>query len=504
MTTQLSASIRLRLISDIDSKAKAIAGRINELQTQIEQTGDQGGQATAELGQKFKELAAVTREAERAERDFARSQQFLAREASAAEEAIEQLGTATRAGTAGQQGMAAGMRGISDEAKRSGREMGGTVNVVAEMAYSFGTAIPSMREYGTQLAMMGGNAYQLGAAFGPMGVGIGVVMGLLPSLITMFSDADGAMDGAATQAERAARGFDTLRDSIRDAREEQEEWTRLMDGGESAAETRDALATQENIATEARKTLDNRRRALRQTNRSMSGSRFVRSAFDDAITSGATTEQELFDTVWQQVERRMESQGYTGARYASQREDIRRTVERDAQRMGRQLRGIREAEDEVAQQESRTENLRTAVVAAETREAEEQAEEDAREAEQNRSERAGAIRGELGDHIAGLPRRLRGRARQYLADGTLLQRRGIMRRFEDGDRVRELVNASDEIAQEDRERRRAAGDRALQGPPQRIEVDITAGEGLRANARAVTPGTEVTNIGTGTAVGGAG
>ncbi len=436
---EIGAAIRVRMISDVEAEIAKLTAELRSLESTIEEGGDGAAAAAKRQKKAFQELAAAQRRGEKIERDFARVHRFLADQSGAAEGATDELAQATeRLGDV--QVEAGGKVGMfSDAAKNQGRHLGGLVNVGAELAYSFGTAVPAFQKVGMQMAMMGGSAYQLGAAFGPLGVAVGVVMGLLPSLISGMGDSGDAMGGAASDADRAARSFDGLRQAIREAREEQDEWNRLMAGEESSEETRDALEAREVQLTEARKVVDGRRRDLRQVNRSMSGSRFVRDAFDSAITGGANTEEELFNQVWQQVERRMDAQGYTGARYASQREDIRRTVERDAQRMGRQLRGVRQAEGQVEDLEKRTEELRSSVEAAERREAGEQAEEDAREAEEQRRAGSSAVNAELARLVGGIRnRRVRSRVQQRLRSGQL----------RDSD-IRRIAGANDGTSAED-------------------------------------------------------
>ena len=114
-----------------------------------------------------------------------------------------------RQGAAGADQFARALRGgpamafpaITKESQNSGRSMGMLVNSVSEMTYSMGTAVPGMRTFAMQIAMLGGNAVTLGASFGPLGVAIATVVGLAPSLIGLFTDSG---DEAAETTDRVA------------------------------------------------------------------------------------------------------------------------------------------------------------------------------------------------------------------------------------------------------------------------------------------------------------
>ncbi|HEU4613094.1 MAG TPA: hypothetical protein VFS15_13480, partial [Kofleriaceae bacterium] len=104
---------------------------------------------------------------------------------------------ATRTAAQETKSAAQATQAASRESANAGRTLGGTINVVAEFGYSLSTAIPSMRTFGVQLAMMGGTAYQMGASFGVVGAAVGAVVGLLPSAISMFSKVEESAANAA-------------------------------------------------------------------------------------------------------------------------------------------------------------------------------------------------------------------------------------------------------------------------------------------------------------------
>ena len=111
-------------------------------------------------------------------------------------EGMKKLAAEAKATEVQVQNLDKGLGGISKASKNRGRELGGLVNVAAELGFSVGAAVPALRQMGTQLAIMGGSAYQLGAAFGVVGVGVAVLTGVVPILISAVTDLISASDAA--------------------------------------------------------------------------------------------------------------------------------------------------------------------------------------------------------------------------------------------------------------------------------------------------------------------
>lgn len=110
-----------------------------------------------------------------------------------------------------------GLRGVSDESKKMGRGLGEGVNMVTEMAYGFSGLSPKIREVTVGLAGAGNNAFIMGASMGPLGVGLALVIGLLPSLIQLLTDSG---DEAITTAESfdvTTESIQTMIDKLREA-----------------------------------------------------------------------------------------------------------------------------------------------------------------------------------------------------------------------------------------------------------------------------------------------
>lgn len=158
-----------------------------------------------ELQTQSKALSARLRELEAAGETNSTEFKELSRAYVQAREASSQLGRQASQVSRGMRGQAqaarastAALGGSRKASQNAGRNMGMLVNSVAELGYSFGTAIPGMQRYGTQMAMMGGNAVTFGAALGPVGVAIGVVSGLLPVAIAAFTEFSGSTDNASS------------------------------------------------------------------------------------------------------------------------------------------------------------------------------------------------------------------------------------------------------------------------------------------------------------------
>ncbi|MEQ9080828.1 MAG: hypothetical protein RLP09_43600, partial [Sandaracinaceae bacterium] len=293
--TELDAALRLKLIDEVSATAKQIADkfgivgaeawrsakdasaaltemRLKELEARTEanrlsrelRTMRASGEATEqeirELSVKLVQAREETRRFGAEARNLARAEREMGKAASGAGSA---LANAARQSTAVQTASAdsaqatqrsAGMLNlVSKESKNTGREVGGLVNVFAELGYSIGAAVPGGQQFGTQMAMMGGSAFQLGASFGVWGTVLGVVVGLFPTLLSLLQRTDDANEDLADSNARVNQTFLERVDAIRQAREEQERLLALDRGEQSVEEQRDALTEAERqVAKEER------------------------------------------------------------------------------------------------------------------------------------------------------------------------------------------------------------------------------------------------------------
>ena len=163
--TDVRASIHVELIDEVTAKAAAISASMERAEASIVDAGNDGA-------------AAMTR---------------LDRSMDQARAGANQLRTSTGAmATANQRAAAAsisadrGMGRITEASKRQGLALAENVNLTSELALGFSTLSPATRELGIAFASAGNNAYQLGRSFGPMGVGVGLVIGLLPRRHQLF------------------------------------------------------------------------------------------------------------------------------------------------------------------------------------------------------------------------------------------------------------------------------------------------------------------------------
>lgn len=120
--------------------------------------------------------------------------------------------------------------GVSDEAKKAGRELGLNVNLLSEMTLGFGSLSPKLRESAVQFASVGNNVVTMGASFGPAGVALGVFVGALPSLISLLMDSGDAMEDLAIETDAATQSLLSQLDAIRRVREEQAQRSRIERG----------------------------------------------------------------------------------------------------------------------------------------------------------------------------------------------------------------------------------------------------------------------------------
>lgn len=239
--------------------------------------------------------------------------------------------------------------------QNAGRQMGMLVNSVSELGYSFGTAIPGMQTYGTQLAMMGGNAVTFGAAMGPAGVAVGVLSGLLPVAIgalNSFSDStDDATDSQHSFERATKNATNALEGQIEAMRRAARE--RNLDSGGMVASGQAGESVEE-----LEERLRRQRAQLQQITRS--GGEFDR-AMSALSEAGERHGREL-------SERTFEAQREASERLVSVRESRaaleRRIAETEAmrdQRMQQQLAamvGERVAEED--EEEERQEDRRSA------------------------------------------------------------------------------------------------------------------------------------------------
>lgn len=229
--SELSASILLTLRDEVSQRARAISARIKELEKQIEQGGDVGAAAAVELRQEFEALTQTTRESEAITRRFNQAQRSLAT-------GTDGTAAATRGMAGAQQRAGSAISFVSKESKNQGREIGGLVNVFAELGYSVGAAVPGMQQTGTQLAIMGGTAYQLGAAFGVAGAAVGVLSGLLPTLISALSGASREARNLKQDLDESIETYETLMSKIQRRYRFEEEQRALAAGEKDVVQQR--------------------------------------------------------------------------------------------------------------------------------------------------------------------------------------------------------------------------------------------------------------------------
>ena len=210
------------------------------------QTAAAGATSVEGLARADLQAANASRQLARAEIQAAKASATLATNARNASAATASLSPA--AGTAIQ---AVGR--ITQAQKLQGLGMAQNINLVSELAMGFGNMSPKTRELGLAFATAGNNSFALASALGPMGVVVGTVVGLAPSLIKMFTDAGSAADGAASSMDGARRAFLAMVDAQRQGREQMESSERLLEGEATTEEIDDAIAVTRQLQAKAQR-----------------------------------------------------------------------------------------------------------------------------------------------------------------------------------------------------------------------------------------------------------
>ena len=122
------------------------------------------------------------------------------------------------------------LRGLlrpTDAMKNRGRQLGQVFNELTEVTFGFTSALgrtnPQLMQLGINLAGAGNSAYMLGGAFGPLGVAVGAMIGMLPSLVAWLIDTGDELDNVADAAENATSWMKELDKAISKVRERQRE-----------------------------------------------------------------------------------------------------------------------------------------------------------------------------------------------------------------------------------------------------------------------------------------
>lgn len=486
--TTLDASLRLKLVDEVTATARQIADkfgivgaeawksakdasaaltemRLKELEARTEanglsrelrnmrSSGEASEQEIRELSVRLVEAREKARRFAGEARNIARAEREMAQAASGAGSQLANAVRQTASVEAASEPAQDGARGVgrllnlvSKESKNTGREMGGLVNVFAELGYSVGAAVPGMQQFGTQMAMMGGSAFQLGASFGIWGTVLGVVVGLLPTVITLLQGTDDANEDLAASNERVNQTFLDRVDAIRQVREEQERLLALDRGEQSVEEQRDALAA-------AEEELSKRERDLRAAQAPIRARRGEDREVLDAVLGGDQREGEnTFQAIMRGfVERARARAGERGEEF-DQRDEamLRSSLVGRVSRLQVEAEAVQSAERNVGSARARRDELASALEEAQTREAEERSFEDSQDAPQRARQRVSDLL-----EVSGLSDRQRQRVEQQLARGRLDERsRSLL-----GGRADELLEAQRQVTVAEQQAARARLDR---------------------------------------------
>ncbi|MEM7607334.1 MAG: hypothetical protein AAF411_18435 [Myxococcota bacterium] len=162
------------------------------------------------------------------------------------------VGGATRTATAGADTARRATSRLTQEQRRQSLGLAQNVNLVSELALGFGNLSPATRQLGITFATAGNNAFALAGIFGPMGVAIGTLIGVVPGLIGLFQNLGDEAGSAADGMDRARGSFLSMIAAQRSARERQRESADLLDGTASSEAIGDAINVARRVLTNAR------------------------------------------------------------------------------------------------------------------------------------------------------------------------------------------------------------------------------------------------------------
>jgi hypothetical protein len=146
-------------------------------------------------------------------------------------------------------GLGKATKGADQAVKAKRRSVALATNEVTEFLGPMGQAVGISGQFSTAMQSAGNTAFQLGITMGPVGIAIGLVVGLLPEIIRLYNDWTGSSDDAADAQKRLQENTAAVNKSLREQTTEAKAVTAALA----------ALATGQRIAE-----LERRRAGLEQ------------------------------------------------------------------------------------------------------------------------------------------------------------------------------------------------------------------------------------------------
>lgn len=266
MTTELVAQLRLRLVDEVSGEARRVqsamklaTGGVSSAVEQLRLKQLEASTAARTLQTEHRRLVssgtateaqlrevstALVRAREAAAGYATKARDLAAAERAAAGEASRLASTQRAAATEVNRGAAVVARGADDVARASKaqtRGMAEAVNMGTEMALGFGGLSPQLRELSIGLAMGGNNAVTMAAALGPVGIGLGLITGVLPTLITQLVGSTSATDASTDAHRRHADAAKRDADEIDGVVNAHRRYQRMISGTARYTETAERL-----------------------------------------------------------------------------------------------------------------------------------------------------------------------------------------------------------------------------------------------------------------------
>lgn len=274
MATTLNASLRMQLIDDVSPAARQIGARLAEVGRSSREAGLTGvsamagyGASVADARAEVQRLAAANDEAAASMRRVVVAGRQGAQSTSSSLVPLVQTARAQTqmASTATLAARASG--GLTEASRAQGRAMAEHINLASELALGFGGLSPRLQQLAIGFAGAGNNAFALAGAFGPIGVVVGTLIGVLPGLISLFSDTSDELGEMRRGAGATQQTFEELISTIQRMRAENERERQRARGELDVEEQEAALGAQQNLLNRARGREREFRRGLRGSSR---------------------------------------------------------------------------------------------------------------------------------------------------------------------------------------------------------------------------------------------
>lgn len=147
--------------------------------------------------------------------------QAVQRQLAAAQLAAQRFGQEATQAARAEQALARESAVATSASRNHARGQAEVVNMISEMSLGLGGLSPQLRELTVAFAGGANNAVQLASSMGPIGIAIGLLGSLIPSLISSLSDTGDAAAETAERVRTAADAINEMADAVQAADRQQ-------------------------------------------------------------------------------------------------------------------------------------------------------------------------------------------------------------------------------------------------------------------------------------------